>query len=79
MANGRTEAEWLLVSGSSKMQRIFEAAKAAARSRPVRRAAGRISAIRLLPRVTTTVSPASTASSRSEKPRDASVALIVLM
>ena len=32
MANGRTEAEWLLVSGSSKMQRIFEAAKAAARS-----------------------------------------------
>ena len=32
MANGRTEAEWLLVSGSSKMQRILEAAKAAARS-----------------------------------------------
>ena len=32
MANGRTEAEWLLVSCSSKMQRLFDAAKTAARS-----------------------------------------------
>jgi hypothetical protein len=52
-------------------------ASASLRSAPVRRRAGPISATGWLPRMTVTVSPRSTASSRSEKCRDASVAVIV--
>ena len=52
---------------------------AARRSAPVRRWAGPISATGWLPRTMVIVSPRSTASSRSEKCRDASVAVIVFM
>src|SRR5580704_6983643 len=52
---------------------------AARRSAPVRRWAGPISATGWLPRTMVIVSPRSTASRRSEKCRDASVAVIVFM
>src|SRR6202044_2013813 len=69
-------AEMLLVNASSGG---VVAASDALRSAPVRRRAGPISATGRLPRIIVTVSPRSTASSRSEKCRDASVAVTVRM
>ena len=54
-------------------------ASAARKSAPVRRWAGPISATGWLPRTMVIVSPRSTASSRSEKCRDASVAVMVFI